>query len=127
MRALTTAIILGFFAFLASPAFADGPLTARTDAQKDEDARIDRAYKAATRSYDGAVLARTEQTARWAAGRRRRYPRGVVPVVCLVRSRWLERVDGAVLVVSLDRIVPALKRSAAERRVAAAPPARGAS
>jgi hypothetical protein len=55
MRALTTAIILGFFALLASPAFADGPLTARTDAQKDEDARIDRAYKAATRSYDGAA------------------------------------------------------------------------
>jgi hypothetical protein len=52
MRALTIAIILGMLAMLARPALAEGPLTARTDAQKDEDARIDRAYKAATRGAD---------------------------------------------------------------------------
>jgi hypothetical protein len=55
MRALTTALILGILALLAQPARAEGPLTARTDAQKDEDARIDKAYRAATRGNEGSA------------------------------------------------------------------------
>jgi hypothetical protein len=60
MRTLTIAIILGIFAMLARPALAEGPLTARTDAQKDEDARIDKAYREATRGGNAAPAAKND-------------------------------------------------------------------
>jgi hypothetical protein len=52
---VTTAII---FALLTFPAYAQenkGPPTARTDAQKQEDADIDKAYRNATRGERGAA------------------------------------------------------------------------
>ncbi len=57
MRALTTAIILilAILAVLAKPVLAaeSAALTARTDAQKQEDARVDKAYRAAIRGDKG--------------------------------------------------------------------------
>ena len=47
--------------------------------------------------------------ARWLARKRRRYPCGVRPVICIARARWVEPVEGDVLVVSLDRLIPALQ------------------
>jgi hypothetical protein len=57
-------------------------------------------------------LARTSDAARWLARRRQRYPRGVVPVLCVTRARHVEHVAGGVLVVSLDRLVPSLRACA---------------
>jgi hypothetical protein len=51
-------------------------------------------------------VVRTFEAARWLARRRRRYPRGVMPVLCVTRARRVERVDGDLLIVSLDRLVP---------------------
>jgi hypothetical protein len=66
-----------------------------------------------TRSFEDRHLQRTARAAGWAAGSRRRYPRGVVPVLCVVRSRDLERYHGEVLVVSADRLVAALRNRGA--------------
>jgi hypothetical protein len=66
-----------------------------------------------TRSFEDRHLQRTARAAGWAAGRRRRYPRGVVPVLCVVRSRDRERYHGEVLVVSADRLVAALRNRGA--------------
>lgn len=57
-------------------------------------------------------LSRTTGAARWLARRQRRYPRGVVPVLCVTRARRVERIDGEVLIVSLDRLVPTLRAAA---------------
>jgi Nuclease-related domain len=59
-----------------------------------------------------AHLSRTSDAARCLARGRRRYPRGVVPVLCLARARRVQRVDGEVLLVSLDRLVPSLRVAA---------------
>jgi hypothetical protein len=49
----------------------------------------------------------------WLHRRRRRWcRRGAFPVLCVVRARGLEYVDGGVLIVSLDRLVPALRVAA---------------
>jgi len=49
----------------------------------------------------------------WLDRRRRRWcRRGALPVLCVVRARGLERVEGGVLVVSLDRLAPALRVAA---------------
>jgi hypothetical protein len=69
------------------------------------------AIETKTRSFNQRQLDRATSTARWAAGQRRRYPRGVVPVLCVVRSRGLQHTYGKVLVVSLDRLVPALRKT----------------
>jgi Nuclease-related domain len=61
-------------------------------------------------------LERTGEAARWVGRRRRRYPRGVHPVICLARARAVERVHDGVLIVSLDRMVAALRRASAPRR-----------
>jgi hypothetical protein len=82
------------------------------------------AIETKTRSFNERQLDRTLHTARWAAARRRRYPRGVIPVLCVVRSRGLQHNYGKVLVVSLDRILPALRRTAAEASMASRAPAR---
>jgi hypothetical protein len=33
-------------------------------------------------------------------------------VICLTRARWIERIEGEVLVVSLDRLLPTLRQTA---------------
>jgi hypothetical protein len=68
-----------------------------------------------TRAYSAGHLERTLRAARWLAGRRRRDPRGVVAVICIARSSRIERVEAGVLVVSLDRLMPALRRAAVAR------------
>jgi hypothetical protein len=65
-----------------------------------------------TLRYTRAHVGRTVQAARWLGRRRHRYPRGVVPVVCITRARWVERFEYGALVVSLDRLVPALYAAA---------------
>jgi Nuclease-related domain len=66
-----------------------------------------------TRTYDDRHLARVREQAGWLARRRRRWcRRGAVPVVCLVRPRGIERVEQAVLVVSIDRLIPMLRSGA---------------
>jgi hypothetical protein len=64
-----------------------------------------------TLRYTPAHLARTVETARSLARRRWRYPTGVCPIVCLVRARRVEHTEDDVLVVSLDRLMPALRRT----------------
>jgi Holliday junction resolvase-like predicted endonuclease len=82
------------------------------------------AIETKTRSYDPSDLARTAATARWLA-RRRRFPRGVHPVLCRVRVPSQETVEADVLVVSLSRLVRGLRRLADES--ANGPPPRPAS
>lgn len=72
-----------------------------------------------TTGYTPEHVERTLFAARWLARRRRRYPRGVFAVVCVVRARRVERVERDALVVSLDRLPAALTAAAAP----ASPPA----
>jgi hypothetical protein len=66
-----------------------------------------------TRSYDDRHLARVREQAAWLSRCRRRWcRRGAMPVVCLVRPRGIERVERAVLVVSIDRLIPVLRSGA---------------
>ena len=69
-----------------------------------------------TLRYTRAHLARTVETARWLARRRWRYPAGVRPIICVTRARQVEHIEDEVLVVSLDRLVPALRRTRPLRR-----------
>ena len=69
-----------------------------------------------TLRYTRAHLARTVDSARWLARRRWRYPAGVCPVICVTRARRTEQIEDEVLVVSLDRILPALRRTRPLRR-----------
>ena len=62
-----------------------------------------------TLRYSRAHVLRTVDAARWLARRRRRYPRGVVPIVCVTRARRLECALEGALVVSLDRLLDALR------------------
>ena len=70
------------------------------------------AIETKTRTFRRRALRRTAATARWAAQRRRRYPRGVVPVLCVVRAHGVECRYGDVVVVSLDRLLALLERTA---------------
>jgi hypothetical protein len=70
------------------------------------------AIETKTRTFRGEHLRRTAATARYAQQRKRRYPRGVVPVICVVRARQFESRYGDVVVVSLDRLVAVLERVA---------------
>ncbi len=71
-----------------------------------------------TLRYTHAHRVRTADAARWLS--RRRYSVDVRPVICVARARKLERVEGGVLLISLDRLVPALHRAAtnAEHQIA---------
>jgi hypothetical protein len=69
-----------------------------------------------TLRYSRAHVARTIDAARWLARKRRRYPRGVLPVVCVTHARRVERFEEEVLVVSLDRLMRALRQTHALRR-----------
>ena len=65
--------------------------------------------KTKTSSYDDGNLARGREQAAWLFRRRRRWSRGgAAPLVCLIRARGVERLEQDVLVVLIDRLVPAL-------------------
>jgi Nuclease-related domain len=61
-----------------------------------------------TRTYDERQLARVLGQARWLGRRRRRWCHRALPVLCVVRAARVERYEHGVLVVSIDRLVPAL-------------------
>ena len=62
--------------------------------------------------YTHAHRLRTADAARWLGRRCRRYPLNVHPVICVARAQQIERIERGVLVVSVDRLVPALTRAA---------------
>jgi Nuclease-related domain len=71
------------------------------------------AIESKTRTFDVRHVAGVREMALWLHRRRRRWcRRGAFPVLCVVRASGLERVDGGVLIVSLDRLVPALRVAA---------------
>ena len=71
------------------------------------------AIETKTRTFDARHVAGVREMALWLHRRRRRWcRRGALPVLCIVRARGLERVEGGVLIVSLDRLVPALRVAA---------------
>jgi hypothetical protein len=78
------------------------------------------AIETKTRHWTRAHVERTVDAACWLARRRRRYPRGVVPVLCVTRARQLEYLDGEAQIVSLDRLVPSLRGAAQTPPAAAA-------
>ena len=78
------------------------------------------AIETKTLRYSRAHVARTIDAAHWLGRKRRRYPSGVLPVVCVTRARRLECVQESALVVSLDCLLHALRtRSGSAPRVTA--------
>jgi hypothetical protein len=74
------------------------------------------AIETKTKTYRREHVARAAATARWLASRRRRWcPRGALAVLCLVRAGGVQRVEGDVLVVSIDRLPAALRCAAGTR------------
>ena len=74
--------------------------------------RIAFAIETKTMSYDDRHLARVREQAAWLSRRRRRWcRRGAIPVLCIVRSRGIERLEQNVLVVSIDRLIPVLRNA----------------
>ena len=66
-----------------------------------------------TSRYDDRHLVLVREQAVWLWRFRRRWcQHGVVPVVCLARSRGVQRWEDGVLVVSLDCLAPAARRVA---------------
>jgi hypothetical protein len=59
--------------------------------------------------YRSAHVHRTAAAAAQLARRRRRYPHGVKPVLCLARARGVHRGAGDVEIVSLDRLASVLR------------------
>ena len=75
------------------------------------------AIETKTRTYDVHHLARVHEQAVWLSRRRRRWCRqGVLAVLCLVRVREAQRVEDDVLVVSIDRLMPAMQSAAGAGR-----------
>ena len=71
------------------------------------------AIETKTRTFDVHHVAGVREMAAWLCRRRRRWcPRGALPVLCVVRARGFERVENGVLMVSLDRLVRALRATA---------------
>ncbi len=65
------------------------------------------------RKFDERHLVHARQTAARLYRHRRRWcRRGALPVLCVVRARGVEHVEDEVLVVSLDRLAPALRAGA---------------
>jgi hypothetical protein len=63
-----------------------------------------------TRTFNANHLANTREMASWLHRHRRPWcRRGVLPVLCVVAATTLERSEDGVLVVSLDRLLPALR------------------
>ena len=74
------------------------------------------AIETKTRTFDGQHVARVHEMADWLRARRRRWcPEGARPVLCVVRATRLEHVESGVLIVSLDRLVGALRTAAGTR------------
>ncbi len=72
------------------------------------------AIETKTRAYDSGHLARVREQVTWLSRRRRRWARnGALGVVCIVRSRGVERVEHGVLVASVDRLAHVLRVAAA--------------
>ena len=69
-----------------------------------------------TLRYSRAHVLRTIDAARWLAHKRRRYPCGVLPVVCVTRARRVERFEEEAPVVSLDCLMTALRHTRPLRR-----------
>ena len=70
------------------------------------------AIETKTRTYDDRHLDRVREQALWLSRRRRRWCRqGVLPVLCVVRDRGVQRRERDVLVVSIDRLVPVLEKA----------------
>ena len=68
------------------------------------------ALESKTRTFHLHHLANTREMAAWLCRHRQRWcPAGALPVVCVVGARSLERVEDDVLIVSLDRLLPALR------------------
>ena len=66
-----------------------------------------------TRSFERGHLAAVRAMAVWLYRRRRRWcRRGALPVLCVVRARAVERMDDGVLIVSVERLVGALRTAA---------------
>jgi hypothetical protein len=71
------------------------------------------AIETKTRTYDGRHLALVREQAGWLArGRRGWCHRNALPVLCVVRARSVRRWQAGVLVVSIDRLTPALQSEA---------------
>jgi len=78
------------------------------------------AIETKTSRYEDRHLAMVREQAAWLGRFRRRWcQQGVVPVVCVTRARGVHRWEDGVLVLSLDRLVPALR--AASSRIERVP------
>ena len=65
-----------------------------------------------TRTYEERHLDRVRMQTAWLVRRRRRWCRnGTLAVLCLVRTPGVQRVVRDVLVVSIDQLIPALRRA----------------
>jgi hypothetical protein len=74
------------------------------------------AIETKTKTYRREHIAHAAATARWLASRRRRWcPRAALGVLCLVQTRGVQRVEGDVLVVSIDLLAAALRSTAGTR------------
>jgi Nuclease-related domain len=72
--------------------------------------RVAFAIETKTRTYGKHHLRVVSDQAAWLCRRRRRWCRcGALPVLCIARAHGVERWERGVLIVSLDRIVPALR------------------
>jgi hypothetical protein len=71
------------------------------------------AIEVKTRTFENRHLDAVRAVAVWLYRRRRRWcRRGALPVLCVVRARAVERIDDGVLIVSLERLVGALRTAA---------------
>ena len=75
------------------------------------------AIETKTRTFEDRHLAAVRAMAVWLYRRRRRWcRRGALPVLCVVRARAVERIDDGVLIVSVERLVGALRTAAGTAR-----------
>jgi Holliday junction resolvase-like predicted endonuclease len=73
-----------------------------------------------TRTYEENHLVRVGRQATWLLRQRRRWCRnGTLAVLCLARARGVERLERDVLVVSIDELIPALRKAGQVSRRAA--------
>ena len=71
------------------------------------------AIETKSRTFGACHLAHARHSAAWLCRHRRRWCRkGALPVLCVVRARGIQHVEDEVLVVSLDRLAPALRAGA---------------
>ena len=74
------------------------------------------AIETKTSRFEAQHVALVMEMAAWLRRRRRRWCRkGALPVLCVVHASRLERVEAGVLIVSLDRLVAALRTAAGTR------------